>query len=129
MDIIKNDSTIQFLMAGMDAASQRHRVISANIANVDTPGYKAQDINFEDVMKNFLEEETFSIESDPENVRLQVTENLEPRPVPFLTERFDGNNVDIDREMATLTAARGRYMLAKELLATRIRLIHENLRA
>ncbi len=75
----------------LDATAARQRVTSQNIANVNTPGYKAREVNFEDQLARALDRPGDSseiMELAPE-VRFQ----------DGLVERLDGNNVDIDREL------------------------------
>ena len=45
------DNTISFLSRALDMMSERHKILSSNIANQDTPDYKAKDINFIDELK------------------------------------------------------------------------------
>ncbi len=75
----------------LDATAARQRVTSQNIANVNTPGYKAREVNFEDQLARALARPGDSngiLDLAPE-VRFQ----------DGLVERLDGNNVDIDREL------------------------------
>lgn len=73
------------------ATEMRQRVISHNLANVNTPGYQALDVQFE----QFLNEQTDRLVSPSDHPR-------EPKVVPRtgLSERADGNNVDVDLELA-----------------------------
>ena len=129
MDPIRHDKTFQMLQAALDVSTQRHRTIASNIANLDTPGFKARDIDFHEVLDLVAENMELNGFGEELQSRQEVTSVIEPREVPFLTERLDGNSVDIDREMANLTLNAGQYRLAKELLQARLRLLHENLRA
>jgi len=47
-------SSVDLLQKGFDAANTRYKVIANNIANVDTPGFKASEVEFEDLMANAL---------------------------------------------------------------------------
>jgi flagellar basal-body rod protein FlgB len=47
-------SSVNLLQKGFDAANTRYKVIANNIANVDTPGFKASNVEFEDLMANAL---------------------------------------------------------------------------
>ena len=75
----------------LDATAARQRVTSQNIANVNTPGYKAQEVNFEDQLARALDRpgDSSEIMDLAPEVRFQ----------DGLVERLDGNNVDIDREL------------------------------
>ena len=47
VDPLGNERMFGFLKTAMTAATARHEMVSANIANIDTPGYRARDMNFE----------------------------------------------------------------------------------
>jgi flagellar basal-body rod protein FlgB len=88
----------------LDLAAFRQRLIASNLANVDTPGYRTRDINFESEMRraeNRLEAET-------------------PAPRVFevqgLIERPDGNNVNLERESLLLAQTQLQFRMGVELL-------------
>lgn len=84
----------QFDLLGrlISATDLRQRVISQNIANVNTPNYRRLDIDFEQQLAAELNSSgPVSIPAEP-----QVVET------PGLNARADGNNVDIDREIGHL---------------------------
>jgi flagellar basal-body rod protein FlgB len=74
----------------LDVASARQRVIAQNMANVDTPGYHARDVDFAHELKKLLSGE--------------IPENTQPvsQVVPGLIARPDGNTVNVDRESLLL---------------------------
>ena len=92
---------INVLERGLDASWTRNSVISNNIANVDTPGYKRKDVQFEDYLMaevgytDNLDREVANAEMD----ELFATTYTEYEDVSY---RIDGNNVDIDTESAEL---------------------------
>jgi len=88
----------QFDLLGrlIDATEVRHRAISNNIANVNTPNYRRMDVEFEEQLTREL--------SGPKNADGSARMTAKPEMVltPGLTARADGNNVDIDREIGQL---------------------------
>ena len=104
--------TLRALESGLDAASLRQRVLTDNIANVDTPGFKRSDVDFPSVMAKAMRDH----EVPP--IPLKMTSEKHLPGVMFnpglvvkdnsTTWRNDGNNVDIEREMANL-AKNGLY--------------------
>lgn len=98
--------SVSALEKGLDACSLRNQVISNNIANADTPGFKASCVKFEEYVKQALE--------DSDGVALNGTDggtsaasaldDVEPQVVTNTdtTMRMDGNNVDIEYEMNEL---------------------------
>lgn len=81
-----NTPLIALLGHALDLTAQRQALVSQNIANVDTPGYHARDIDFGSELRRALAGQ----DDNP------VTPVI--REIPGLTERPDGNNVNIDRE-------------------------------
>ena len=93
----------------LDAAWLRNDVLAHNIANVDTPLYNRKDVDFESYLKAALNSSSdnlifhmkhnfrFSGEPELSSVTAKVTEDYNP-----LAMRIDGNNVDIDVEMAQM---------------------------
>lgn len=69
-----------------------HTVLSQNIANVNTPGYKTRRVDFAELLQQ-LEDGDDSV-SEPKTLSVQIK--------PGLAERVDGNNVELDREISEL---------------------------
>lgn len=93
-----------------DAAWKRNEVIGNNLSNVDTPGYKRQDIDFESQLRQALGNSRYET-VDAKVSRLSSVE-LEPRVYTDsanFSYRLDGNNVDVDTEGVTLAANQIKY--------------------
>ncbi|MCR4903193.1 MAG: flagellar basal body rod protein FlgB [Butyrivibrio sp.] len=101
---------INVLDKAADASWTRNEVIANNIANVDTPGYKRQDVAFEDELKRALGNSRYtSMDSKVAGIK---TTRLSARVVNDYSNfsyRLDGNNVDIDTENVTLAANQLKY--------------------
>ncbi len=99
---------INVLEKACDAGWTRNSVITNNIANVDTPGYKRKDVRFE----QYLEYEIGYTDSLDDTVAgadldlLSATTYTDYAPVSY---RLDGNNVDIDTENAELAKNQIKY--------------------
>ena len=100
------------LQTFLGVTNRRQTVIASNMANVDTPGYRTQDVNFEQEMKRAMNASTVNA-SDPTAVSNQT------HAVSGLLERPDGNNVDIDRESLLLSETQLQYQLGTQLLKQR----------
>lgn len=101
---------IRVLDKAADASWLRNEAISNNIANVDTPGYKRQDVEFESVLKEALGLSRYK-SMDAKVADLKV-ERLNGRPYTDyagFAYRIDGNNVDIDNENVYLAENQLRY--------------------
>jgi len=102
----KLTSNYNLLEKSLDAAWLRNEVISQNIANVDTPNYKKKTVAFEEFLNNAISDSSFKGNttdkrhipiggSDIDSVDIKVTQENSN-----LSTRIDGNNVDIESEMA-----------------------------
>ena len=83
----------------LDLATSQAKLTAQNMANVDTPGYRALGIDFESEMQHALQDATAGQDAQPAHVRFE--DGLVARP--------DGNNVSMDRESLNLAEAQLRY--------------------
>lgn len=99
----------------LDATWARNEVIAQNIANVDTPGYKKSSVSFEEHLESAMDSSGFKGnttdrrhipigKTDVDRVNIKVTKEYEN-----LSTRLDGNNVDIETEMASMAKNNIRY--------------------
>ncbi|MEB3101170.1 flagellar basal body rod protein FlgB [Ferviditalea candida] len=102
--------TFNVLERSLDAAALRQKVISNNIANVDTPQFKRSDVQFEDLLKKELQQSsmTFSgYRTDPRHIQIGSSAPSEIVQPAVVTDEHsamnnNNNNVDIDAEMASM---------------------------
>ena len=101
---------VNVLDKAADASWKRETVISNNIANVNTPGYKRKDLNFQGVLTEELgrckHESLDSKVSDVDLSRLDPQIYVDSANYSY---RMDGNNVDIDTENVELASEQIRY--------------------
>ena len=93
-----------------DAAWLRNDAIANNIANIDTPGYKRQDVSFESQLQAALGVARY--ETMDAKVYNMNTAGLQPRIYTDAADhsyRLDGNNVDIDTENVYLAENQVKY--------------------
>lgn len=111
----KLTSHLKLREKALDAAWTRNEAIAQNIANVDTPGYKKKSVAFEEYLEDALDKDGFKGNTtdkrhiqigggNPDNIKITV--NTEYKN---LSTRLDGNNVDIESEMAALAKNDIRY--------------------
>lgn len=101
---------INVLNKAADAAWIRNEVISNNIANATTPGYKRQDVEFEAELEKALYHSRYA-SMDDKVANLKIN-RLNPRTYTDSANysyRLDGNNVDIETENVTLAANQLKY--------------------
>lgn len=98
---------VDLLKASADYSAIRNEVLSSNIANINTPNYKRQDVSFESVLSSAVAKAGSSSQS-----LTRVVRNIDYRHVAptvytdnsSLSYRIDGNNVDIDTEEVELAS-------------------------
>ena len=101
---------INVLDRAADAAWQRNEAISNNIANVDTPGYKRQDVAFESVLQQALGNNRYQTMDDKvANVNLSRLRGRAYVDYANYSYRLDGNNVDIENENVMLAENQLKY--------------------
>ena len=101
---------INVLDRAADAAWQRNEAISNNIANVDTPGYKRQDVAFESVLQQALGNNRYeSMDDKVANVNLSRLRGRAYVDYANYSYRLDGNNVDIENENVMLAENQLKY--------------------
>ncbi len=101
---------VRVLDRAADASWLRNEAISNNIANVDTPGYKRQDVAFESVLKKALGSNRY--QSTDSKVAAAGKKKLSVRTYTDYgnySYRLDGNNVDIENENVMLAENQLKY--------------------
>ena len=108
LDSIQTDLLQRYL----DLSAKRQALITGNIANVDTPGYRTKDIDFTGELQRALGGDQSA--------------STEPfvREVPGLVARPDGNNVSVDRESLLLSEIQLQFGIAEQLLKSQFRNLH-----
>ena len=95
----------------------RQRTIANNIANVDTPNFKASEVRFEDALKTAISRGQAGAQTDQSLLNASVSRRS---LLDATAMRADGNNVDIDREMEVLGETNLNYSALTQVMSTRI---------
>jgi flagellar basal-body rod protein FlgB len=121
-----NEPTLQAVGAYMSRLSQRQQVVSSNLANIDTPGYKTQDISFHATMQELLFDNGMPLRTElpghSQGWVLTAPQN-QAFEVEGLPLRADRNNVDLDSEMMKLSETSFGYSLMSQILRGKFRAI------
>jgi flagellar basal-body rod protein FlgB len=104
------DSTFKMLENMMDVASFRQKILTSNIANADTPGYKAKDVSFQTELNKALSGSKGSYD---------VYET-----VPTMVSR-DGNTVSVDMEMTKAAENQLLFNSAAQILTMKFRMMKD----
>ncbi len=98
---------VDLLTASADYAWKRNEVLGSNMSNVDTPGYKRQDVSFESVLSAAVARASSSSRTLTQTVRNINYNALKPTVYTDnsnLSYRLDGNNVDVDVEQIEIAS-------------------------
>lgn len=106
----------------LDVCTLRQRVIANNVANVDTPGFKASHVELENTLRQALNhQDTLSLrKTDPRHIEPYLSTKAVHATMTIdktTSLRNDGNNVDIDREMTDLAKNEIDYQTVAQLLS------------
>lgn len=101
---------VNVLDKAADASWKRETVLANNIANVNTPGYKRKDLDFEGVLKQELGRcKHTSLDTKIDNLHMDHLNPSVYTDLPNYSYRLDGNNVDIDVEEVEYASEQIRY--------------------
>ncbi|MEF3254044.1 MAG: flagellar basal body rod protein FlgB [Deferribacterales bacterium] len=121
MDIFKN-SVINDLSYALKVNSIKNDVISNNIANVDTPGYKAKKLEFKEVMEEYFSQGKKLPLKRTDSRHFPGSPNIF-NPSSFIREqnnpslRNDGNDVNLDYEMSEMAKNGIQYSMYAQIIA------------
>ncbi|MFL6025054.1 MAG: flagellar basal body rod protein FlgB [Marmoricola sp.] len=115
MPFAVSDAVSQVLASALDGVTTRQQVIADNIANVDTPGFRATSVDFESQLKSAIEDGDFNAGSpvDP-----GVTETPTDTPVGA-----NGNNVDLRKETLAAMQSQYQYQILTRAVSERFNLV------
>ena len=123
--------TISILEKSLNLRSKRHHVLAANVANIDTPNYKAFDLAVEEEFKKST--------PAPGKIKLVRTQTdhlpIQNRPMdritltradePEFSLRADGNTVDLDKTMGNLAENTLLFKTAAQIISSKFKALKE----
>jgi flagellar basal-body rod protein FlgB len=121
--------TIDLATRALNLRARKHKVILSNIANADTPGYKAFDLMIEKAIAGQKTKSDGSLRLDRTNaVHLDhgdsTSVEVKPRKLETpqqITLRGDGNTVDMDREMTVLAANQLLFKASSQIISNKFK--------
>lgn len=120
------DDSIKVLENLITYTAKRHGVLLSNIANVDTPEYRAKDLLF----PKLVEEEGLKLlTTNEKHIQNEPSKGLKEEVVELVSENWDDkNNVELDKEVAKMTENSILYQTGIQMLSSRIRMFKNALR-
>ena len=106
---------MQAIQTSLDGLSARQRISAQNLANSETPGYIAQNVNFEDSLRSAMSA------GDPTDATVSTSNSSDPT-LP------NGNNVNVDAETVSLVDTGLRYQLATQSMNNEFSILRTSLR-
>jgi flagellar basal-body rod protein FlgB len=96
-------SVVNFLESGLNASLLRQRVVANNIANLNTPGFRRNTVNFEKILNEAIESPGGIDKQELADLKGEL---LKPMDTPV---RRNGNDVNLDLEVGELLKASSRH--------------------
>ena len=126
-DLVSSNPMLQMMERSMSLATRRMTLIAGNLANIDTPGYRARDFSFEDAFK-----------AEMANLDRQISPDSSPSLPSYFPdrtsklaagstatasayERNDLNDVSLDQQTMNLAKAQNAYVLSSTFAQTELR--------
>ena len=125
MNINTGDNITNLLQSFLDVQSRRSEVIAGNIANADTPGYVAKELDFNDYLRDAAEQSSLPLSRQREMSLSNEPHVVDQTPTVI---GLDGNTVDAGREMADLAQAGSNFNFGAKMLQSRLRLLRTAIR-
>ena len=119
MNEINDAELIESLRRQMTKSVARQVAAAGNLANLDTPGFKAVEPSFADALDGQLA----MMAAGKGGAKAPQDEAPRIREIENATARRDGNTVEMDRELLTLSRAAGDFSAAQTALAAKFRLV------
>lgn len=121
MSEMSDAALVEALRRQMTLAAARQIVAASNLANVNTPGYKAREADFSRTLDQTMAETL--VATNPRHLQAAPVSGAGTREVEGLPARRDGNTVQIDRELLEMARASGEFQRAQTALAAKFRLV------
>lgn len=125
----KLDASFRFQQEALNLRAQRQEILAANIANADTPGYQARDIDFASQLNKVMDQGRVSgtgIALKTTSTRHISAQNFQPPELDLLYRvpdqpAMDGNTVDMDRERTNFADNSLKYQTSLTVLGGQIK--------
>ena len=109
------DLAMRVIQQSLDGLAARQRITAENIANIDTPNYRAGRVSFEDNLRTAIDK------GDSPQVGISTSRSTE-------ATRLNGNNVNVDDENISLIETGLRYQLAIDSMNAKFRILRTSMR-
>ncbi len=123
MGEISDATLVATLRRHLTASVARQSVATGNLANLNTPGYRAREVKFADALTRELEMNLPMTTTSGRHLAGPLDTGPRTDDVAGLAAKRDGNTVQLDRELLEMTRASGEFQRAQTALAAKFRLV------
>ena len=125
-----DEAVLDHMKSFLDYSARKQQVITSNLANSETPGYRAKELNFTDVLQQELRGDGVLRRTRERHIEGTPTLIREAEVHEKANDALgrDGNNVDLDREMTQLAQNVLKFSVVSRLYQQKIQLIKFSLR-
>ena len=117
------NSFVSFLEGALSWTSKRQQALAANLANIDTPGYRAKDYSFEEQLSTM----ELAASSDKHIVHSEQNSQVRMFEVETNVVNPNGNNVDLDRDITELSQNGLQYITLIQALNHKLRMLRSSI--
>ncbi len=123
MNEMSDAAVVAALRRGMTRAVAKQVAAAGNLANLETPGYRAREPEFGEALERQLGETRLAVTNRAHLAGGTPDALATTKEVEGLPARRDGNNVQLDRELLMMAQASGDFAKAQTALAAKFRLV------
>jgi len=116
------EKTVRLIEDRLSLNTRRQELVASNIANIDTPGYVAKDVSFEEVLKKAMEPKLQLVSSHPQHIKNPEPSEVLEKEVKRVAVEMTGP-VDLEEEMAKLTRNNLEYQFLVTMLNKKFALL------
>lgn len=125
-DLLDDATMVAALRRHMTIAAAKQMVASGNLANLNTPGYRARETSFSTELDREVAQGAGLATTDRRHLTGEPVEGsrgAQIKETDGLPERRDGNTVHLERELLSMSAAASEFKAAQTVLAAKFRLV------
>lgn len=111
------NKNIDLLQKSLEGLWKRNEIISNNIANAESSDYKAKDLDFEQMLQKYVDKKDSVQPIEASDIRFSILNRT------GLSIKENGNNVNVETEMVSLSENKMKYDLATEALRNQLELL------
>lgn len=122
MEELSDVAVVEALRRQLSVAATKQAVAAGNLANANTPDFRAKEVRFDEVLDEGLAQTTQPAATHPAHFQAEAPA-VAVGDAAGLEPRRDGNNVQLDRELLAMADASAEFARAQTALSAKFRLV------